>query len=78
MFIQIDDQVKEAKGEALAYLEAWQAEANQALALELEAQIALQEQRSSAIEKLTKLGLTEAEVLALLGITETEPSTNKI
>jgi hypothetical protein len=78
IFIQVDGKVKEAKGETLAYLEAWQSEANQLLSAQLETEATQKANKLSAVAKLTALGLTESEVFALLGITEIEPTTNEI
>ena len=78
VFIQVDNKIKEAKGENLAYLEAWQADANELLATQLEIEATQKANKLSALNKLTALGLTQSEVFALLGITEIESSTNEI
>jgi hypothetical protein len=72
-FIQIDDEVIEAKGEVLAYIDSWKSDLNQTIQEQLLIQKAKEASRKSAIEKLTTLGLTEQEVLDLLGITVDAP-----
>ena len=65
VFIQINDEVIEAKGEALAYVESWRAEYPDDSFDTEEKQLARQAARESALAKLAALGLTEAEIAAL-------------
>jgi hypothetical protein len=78
VFIQIDNVVKEARGESLVYVQAWQAQQNEAIKNQLATESARKAERESAIEKLTAIGLTKSEVLALLGIDEIEPISKEI
>jgi hypothetical protein len=78
VFIQIDNVVKEAKGESLVYVQEWQAQENEAIKNQLATESARKAERESAIEKLTAIGLTKSEVLALLGIDEIEPISKEI
>ena len=61
--VQIDDLVRDATPEEIAIIEKRNAE-HAARNLAVEAQIAA---RNSAIEKLAALGLTDAEIAALVG-----------
>jgi hypothetical protein len=65
VFIQIDSEVIEAKGEALAYVEAWRAEFPDDSFDTEEKRLAREAARKSALAKLAALGLTEAEIAAL-------------
>ena len=72
-FIQIDNEVIEAKDELLDYIDSWKLDLNQTIQEQLLIQKAKEASRKSAIEKLTALGLTKQEVLDLLGITLDTP-----
>jgi hypothetical protein len=64
VFIQINDEVIEAKGEVLEYVEAWRADLPKPAEIEQE-ELAKLAARESALAKLAALGLTEAEIAAL-------------
>ena len=61
------EQYIELTDEEIAQLEADRAEAEARQAAEAEAQAELEANKQSAKDKLASLGLTEAEVIALLG-----------
>jgi hypothetical protein len=68
IYIQENGKVKEAKGEQLEYILKTQAESQEAtILIEAENQ-AKKELKQSAIAKLAKLGLTEDEAKAVIGI----------
>ena len=74
VMIQIDNEVVEAKGQTLEYIESWKADLDQAAADQATQEAAKKASKASAIVKLTSLGLTEQEVFDLLDIT---PDTEK-
>jgi hypothetical protein len=74
-FIQIDNEVVEAKGDKLAYIQAWKADLETFNTAQTAAKQIREESKNSAIAKLTALGLTEQEVFDLLGITPDESKT---
>jgi hypothetical protein len=65
IFIQDGTKVIEAKGDDLAYILAWRAEIVETDAAMNQEQAQKQAARDSALAKLAKLGLTEAEIEAL-------------
>jgi DNA-directed RNA polymerase subunit F len=74
VMIQINNEVVEAKGETLEYIESWKTDLDQAAAKQATQEAAKKASKASAIVKLTALGLTEQEVFDLLDIT---PDTEK-
>ena len=69
VIIQIDNQVVEAKGQTLEYIESWKTDLEQAAAEQATQEAAKKASKALAIVKLTALGLTEQEVFDLLDIT---------
>jgi hypothetical protein len=65
VFIQIDNEVIEAKGETLAYIQTWQADSQRESAESEQERLVKEAARKSALAKLAALGLTEAEIAAL-------------
>jgi hypothetical protein len=66
--IQINDKVIEAKGKDLEYITTAQAEAQEEIRLLKAEMQAKQQTLDSAIAKLAKLGLTEDEAKAIIGL----------
>jgi hypothetical protein len=67
IYIGIDGKKIEAKGEQLEYLLSWKAEIEEQTRLIEAAEKEKAEKKESATNKLKALGLTDAEVEALLG-----------
>ena len=65
IFIQVDNEVVEAKGEVLNYIESWKAEFPEDSFDSEEKQEEKRAARESALAKLAALGLTEEEIRAL-------------
>ena len=66
IYIGIDDKKIEAKGADLEYITTAQSEAQKAQRLFETEQLAKEEARKSAMDKLKKLGLTDEEIAALV------------
>jgi hypothetical protein len=65
VYIQIDNEISEAKGKDLEAILALQSEIQQKLAQEESEKEAKASARQSALAKLAAIGLTEAEIQAL-------------
>jgi hypothetical protein len=68
VYIGIDNKKIEAKGEQLEYILQTQAEVQESQRLIETQNLAKEELKQSAIAKLAKLGLTEDEAKAVIGI----------
>lgn len=66
IYIGINDKKIEAKGKDLEYILSWQNETQETQRLLEAEQLAKEEARKSAMDKLKKLGLTDEEIAALV------------
>jgi hypothetical protein len=65
IFIQIEQEVIEATGQNLEYIQSWQSEFPASSFVTEETLLAKEEARASALSKLAALGLTKEEIAAL-------------